>query len=139
MWIDTSDLHSNNLRIDTVNKTARQGGRIALLHRKEYITTGLETNLQLDTIKHGAWSTTIRSRKLTLVGIYHPPIASSAGDTDTRFLEEVGQLIQFLKTNHTNLVLLGDFNIHDQDTENPDSLVYNDIMEALGLQQHINK
>ena len=57
----------------------------------------------------------------------------------TGFLEEVSQLIQFLITNHTKLVLLGDFNIHAQDIENPDSLVYNDTMEALRLQQHIDK
>ena len=42
-------------------------------------------------------------------------------------------------TNYTNLVLLGDFNIHTQDTENPDSITYNDMMEVLGLQQHIDK
>ena len=42
-------------------------------------------------------------------------------------------------TNYTNLVLLGDFNIHTQDTENPDSITYNDMVEALGLQQHIDK
>ena len=34
---------------------------------------------------------------------------------------------------------MGDFNIHTQDIENPDSLIYNNTMEALGLQQHINK
>ena len=75
-WIDTSDLHSNNLRIDMVHRTARQGGGKALLHRKEYITTRLETNLQLNTVEHGVWSTTIGNKKLTLVGIYHPPIGS---------------------------------------------------------------
>ena len=42
-------------------------------------------------------------------------------------------------TNYTNLVLLGDFNIHTQDMENPDSTTYNDTMEALGLLQHIDK
>ena len=42
-------------------------------------------------------------------------------------------------TNYTNLVLLGDFNIHIQDTENPDSITYNDTMEVLGLLQHIDK
>ena len=110
--IDTCNLHNNHLRIDTVNRIARQGGEIALLHRKEYITTRLETSLQLDTIKHGVWSTTIRNRKLILVGIYNPPIGSSTGNTHTRFLEEVSQLIQFLITNQTNLVLLGNINIH---------------------------
>ena len=64
---------------------------------------------------------------------------SSIGNTHTRFLGEVSQLIQFQITNHTNVVLLVDFNVHAQDIENPDSLVYNDIMEGLGLQQQINK
>ena len=137
--IDTNEVHNNNLRIDKINRTSKQGSGIALLHRKEHITTRLETNLQLHTINHGVWSTTIRNRKLTLVGIYHPPIGSSTGYTHTRFLEEVSQLIQFLITNHTNLVLLGDFNIHAQDIENPDLLVYNDTMETLRLQQHIHK
>ena len=31
------------------------------------------------------------------------------------------------------------FNIHAQDTENPDSVIYNDTMEALGLKQLIYK
>ena len=56
-----------------------------------------------------------------------------------KFLDEVSKLTQLLMTNYTNLVLLGDFNIHTQDTENPDSIIYNDTMEALGLQQHIDK
>ena len=132
-WVDTSDLNNNNLRLDTVNRTKRQGGGIALLHKKEYNTTKLETNLQLDTIEHKVWSTTIRNKKLTLAGIYHPPIGSSKGNTHTKFLDEVSKLTQLLMTNYTNLVLLGDFNIHTQDTENPDSITYNDMMEALGL------
>ena len=106
---------------------------------KEYITTRLETNLQLDTIKPGVSSTTIRNKKLPLVGIYHPPIGSHRNNTHIRFLEEVSQLIQCLITNHTNLVLLGDYNIHTQDIENPNSLIFNDTMEALRLQQHIDK
>ena len=136
-WIDTSDFHNNNLRIDMV--TVRQGVGIELQHKKEYVTARLETNLQLDTIEHGVWSTTIRNKRLTLVGVYHPPIGSSTGKRYAKFLEEGSQLIQYLITNHTNLILLGDFNIHIQDIENPDSLIYNNTMEALGLQQHINE
>ena len=47
-WVSTSDLNNNNLRLDTVNKNNKQGGGIALLHKKEYNTTKLETGLQLD-------------------------------------------------------------------------------------------
>ena len=41
--------------------------------------------------------------------------------------------------NYRNVILLGDFNIHTQDTENPDSIIYNNTMEDLGLKQHIDK
>ena len=61
------------------------------------------------------------------------------GNTHTRFLDEVSKLIQLLMTNYTNLVLLGDFNIHTQDTESPNSITCNDMMEALGLHWHIDK
>ena len=133
-WVKASDLNNNNLRLDIVNRTKRQEGGIALLHKKEYNTTKLETNLQLDTIEHRVWSTTIRNKKLTLSSIYHPPIGLSKGNTHAKFLDEVSKLTQLLMTNYTNLVLLGDFNIHTQDTLNSDSIIYNDMMEALGLQ-----
>ena len=89
----------------------------------------LETNLQLDTIEHGMWSTTIRNS----------PIGSSKGNTHAKCLDGASKLTQLLMTMYTNLVLLGNFNIHTQDTENPDSIIYNDMMEALGLQQYIDK
>ena len=52
-WIDTSNLLNNNLRIDMVNRTARQEGGIALRQKKEYMTVRLEPNLQLETIEQG--------------------------------------------------------------------------------------
>ena len=70
-WVSTSDLNNDNLRLDTVNRNNKQGGGIALLHKKEYNTTKLETGLQLDMIEHGVWSTTVKNKKLTLAGIYH--------------------------------------------------------------------
>ena len=114
--VNTSDLNNNNLRLDTGNRTERQGGGIALLHKKEYNTMKLEINLQLDTLEHGVWSTTIRNKKLTLTGVYHPPIGSSKGNTHTKFLDEgnthakfldeVSKLTQLLITNYTNVILL---------------------------------
>ena len=91
-WINKSDLNNNNLRIDTVSRTTREGGGIALLNRNEY-NTRFKTNLQLDTIGCGVWSTTVRNKKLTLAGIYHPPIGLSKGNMHAMFLNEVSKLI----------------------------------------------
>ena len=138
-WESTSNLNNDNLRLDTVNRNNKQGGGIALLHKKEYNTTKLETGLQLDTIEHGVWSTTVKNKKLTLAGIYHLPIGSSKNNTHTKFLDKVSKLTQLLITNYINLVLLGDFNIHTQDYENTDSITYNNKMKAIGLTRHIEK
>ena len=73
-------------------------------------------------------------RTVTVLVIYHPP-----GNTPTRLLDEVSQLVQYYMTNHKNLVMLGDFNVAVQDLNNPDSLAFFDTMEALGQVQHIEK
>ena len=56
------------------------------------------------------------------IGIYHPSIGTMAGNTHTKFLDEVSQLVQYFITNHQNLVLLCDVNIHTQDLTHPDLL-----------------
>ena len=56
-----------------------------------------------------------------------------AGNTHKTFLDELSQLVQYFITNHQNLVLLSDYNIHTQYPTNPNLLEYNDTMEALEL------
>ena len=53
-----------------------------------------------------------------------------------RFLDQACELVQYLFTNHKNLVLLGDFNIHVNKLDNQDTQACLDTMEALGLVQH---
>ena len=83
------------------------------------------------------WRAQLGKQAITILVIYHPPIGN-AGNTHTRFLDQVSELLQYSITNHKNLVILGDFNIAVQDLGNSDSQTYKDTMEALGLTQHIN-
>ena len=82
------------------------------------------------------WRAQLGKQIITILVIYHPPIGN-AGNTHTRFLDQVSELLQYSITNHKNLVVLGDFNIAIQDLGNLDSQTYKDTMEALGLTQHI--
>ena len=52
------------------------------------------------------------------------------------FLDEVTELLMALIPKYKNIMLLGDFNMHIEDTSNPD-IIFNDTMEALGLIQHV--
>ena len=137
-WIATSRLDNNEYQLQTVNWSTRQGW-VALLHKRQYKTTRIENSPLFNTIGYSAWVTTVRNRKITLLGVYHLPIGSTPGNTYVKCLDEVSQLVQYFITNHENLVLLGDFNIHVQDWANPDSIVNNDTMEAMGLIQCITE
>ena len=39
---------------------------------------------------------------------------------------------------HRNILIFGDFNIHINNKDDPDAKVFSDVMEALGLNKHIN-
>ena len=52
------------------------------------------------------------------------------------FLDEVTDLLTALIPKY-NISLLGDFNIHTEDTSNPYNIIFDDTMEALGLTQHV--
>ena len=120
VWVASSLLESYELSFQTHNRQNKRGGGLGLLHRKEYQVTKLDSHLQLDTIEHAMWRAQLGKQAITILVIYHPPIGN-AGNTHTRFLDQVSELLQYSITNHKNLVILEDFNIAIQDLGNPDS------------------
>ena len=137
-WVATSSLATEEYRIQTINRQGKQGGGVALLHKTRYQVTRDHNAPQLDLLENGIWSTRVRNRILTTAGLYHPPLGNTR-NTPARFLDQVSELVQYLFTNHKNLVLLGDFNIHVNRLDNQDTQAYIDTMEALGLVQHIDQ
>ena len=137
-WVATSSLATDKYRIQTINRQGKQGGGVALLHKNRYQVTRDHNAPQLDLLEYGIWSTRVRNKILTIAGLYHPPLGNTR-NTPARFLDQVSELVQYLFTNHKNLVLLGDFNVHVNRLDNQDTQAYIDTMEALGLVQHINQ
>ena len=122
-------MDTGDYRIQTINRQGKQGGRVILLYKDRYQVTRGYNAPQLDLLEYGIWPTRVRNKTLTIVGIYHPPLGSTR-NTPARFLDQVSELVQYLFTNHKNLVLLGGFNIHINKL---------DTMEVLGLVQHIDQ
>ena len=89
-WIATRTLDNNEYQLQTINGFTRQGGGgVTLLHKREYQTTRIENSPLFDTTEYGAWATTAKNRKITLLGVYHPPIASTPGNAHIKFLDDV--------------------------------------------------
>ena len=133
-WVQTSGLQDEEHSFHMQNRQGRKGGGLGLQHRREYQATRIDHDNNYTTLEQAGWSLQIGDKILTMLLIYHPP-----GNTHTRLLDEVSQLVQYYMTNHKNLVILGDFNVAVQDLNNPDSLAFYNTMEALGLVQHIDK
>ena len=98
--VATSGLDNEEYRIDTVNYHTKKGGGVALLHKKEYRATRIQNSEKFKTIEYGAWETTIKNIRITIIGIYHPPIGKTTSNTCINSLEEVSQLVQYFITYH---------------------------------------
>ena len=76
---------------------------------------------------------------LTIVGEYRPQYAVRNGNTVTKFLDEFTQWMVDMKTNHSNIILMGDLNIHIEDEDDAEVTTFLDTIEALGLEQWVDE
>ena len=53
------------------------------------------------------------------------------------FIDEITDLLTDTVPKYPNLIILGDFNISTEKVTSPDTVIFNDTMAALGLQQHV--
>ena len=80
----------------------------------------------------------IGNHTLNLLGIYHPPYLSGQSITNSMFLDDLtGHPTEWMSS-FKNIFIGRDFNIHIDDINVPKAPIFNDTMEALGLQQHVD-
>ena len=53
------------------------------------------------------------------------------------FLDDFAELLEEVLVNYGNIVCMGDFNMHIDNTDNPDAQVFLDMITALGLENHV--
>ena len=70
--------------------------------------------------------------------VYHPPYSERAPITNAMFLDEVTDFLATFLVEHNNIIIAGDFNIHINNTNNPEAQIFLDPMEALGFDNHVN-
>ena len=88
------------------------------------------------TLEFAKWKIEIHHTKLTILAIYRPPYSSRNQHTIQAFLDEFTEWIGDHLKDDENLIFTGDFNIHINKND-PDAQTFIDIIEALGLTQHV--
>ena len=70
--------------------------------------------------------------------IYRPPPSKANHLNSALFYEEFGTLTEHLVVSPGNLLIVGDFNYHMDDTRSLDTVKFNKVLELFSLVQHVN-
>ena len=135
----SSPLKTDGLKIYVKYRIANKGGGIALVSREKYKVSAL-TLAELDMFEAQVWTVGVcRDTILTIIGVYRPSYSVRNGNMVTKFLDEFTPWIVDMITNHFNIILIRDFNIHVRDEGDTEVMTFLDTIVALGLEQWVNK
>ena len=91
-----------------------------------------------DSFEHGIWIVKHPGITLTICGIYRLPPSAPKKLTINQFLDEFTEFTADVITQHTNPIFIGDFNVHANNLNNPDTEIFIDTMSAFGLHQQVD-
>ena len=77
----------------------------------------------------------MKKKNITVTGIYHPPPKNAI--TNRMFIDNVTDHLITLLSTATNNIILGDFNMHINDSNSNDACTFIDTFIALDLTQHV--
>ena len=70
--------------------------------------------------------------------IYRPPPSRKNQLNNTLFFEEFSKLMEQLIILPGNLLIVGGFNYHVDNTTDPETIKFNKILKMFNVQQHVN-
>ena len=111
-WLHQFDLIQLGHAISAQNRPSRGGG-IALLYKDDIKVKKIEAQ-HLCTIEYAIWQVSLKNKTTAIHGIYHPP--PKQDQTNVTFLDEITELLTSKLPNMENAIILGDFNMHIEDT-----------------------
>ena len=136
-WVAASECNKNGYKLDTVNRNNRRGGGIGLIYQETIKVVKCKSK-KTQTFEHTICSIKANDTTSTVLVVYHPPYSDKAPITNAMFLDEVTDFLATFLVEHNNIIITGDFNIHVNDTNDPEAQIFLDTMVALGMDNHVN-
>ena len=126
----------DNHEILNINRQDKRVAGIALLYSNEYKIKTV-THIKYNRFESRIWNIQSGSTHCTLQAVYHPPVGAQQGITNSIFINYLTELLTEVVSNHSNLIILGDINIHLNKLEDTDAKDLCHILEAFNITQHI--
>ena len=136
-WVKCTVLNNDNLNLANVNRIGRKGGGIALVYCNHLKVRHLE-DANWMSFEYAIWGLQHKGTKMTIIAIYRPPYSTMNQATIQYFFEEFTNWMATKSNEYSNIIVPGNFNIHINNDQGAHANRFKDIMEALGLQQHVS-
>ena len=120
IWVQGSEFHRHNYKIDECHRKGRKGGGLALVAKQNLKVKREEHRITAE-LEYAKWKVTSSNSLLNILGVYRPPDSSIP-----RFLDIFIELLVDIVTSNMNLVVLGNFNIHVNDIDDPNAGIFLD-------------
>ena len=116
----------------------RRGGGTALIFRGSLNVQKVAAN-DLRSFEYLELIVSSGTSNFRLVIIYRPPYWPSHPVTTSTFIADFADYLETLILSTEPLVFSGDFNVHVDDLTNPDATRLLDLLDSMGLRQHVNQ
>ena len=122
--------------MDAVNRKNRKGGGLAIIH-KNNIKVKRRRAGATRSFEYALWTVCLKSVSLSVLAIYRPPYSEVHRVSIKSFCDEIGDFLVDVSLHNNNLIVMGDLNIYIDDQEDTVAKGFLEIMEALGMSQHV--
>ena len=113
-----------------------RGGGVGMLLKKN-IRMKTQSQTQFTSFEYIDVIVKCSDTSTRMVIIYRPPPSKKNQLNNTLFFEEFSKLMEPLIISPGNLLIVGDFNYHMDNTTNPETIKFNKILALFNLQQHV--
>ena len=133
-----SSLNTGIWKLENVNRCNRSGGVLALVYNKGKFITKLIYDHQDDIIEMAVWKVKGGITDFHMIVVYRPPTSNIHLATNQQFIDKFAQIATEMSTNFPNPIIMGDFNLHVNNTMDNDSQQFLDTLDVLGFHQHVH-
>ncbi|XP_072022447.1 uncharacterized protein [Amphiura filiformis] len=124
-----------NFKLHHVPRTFKRAGGVGVLIR-DGVSFNINDSPTYKAFEHMDVTVQSNSTSMRLVVIYRPPENSENQLTFRMFLDDFSTLLESLVVIQ-NLLIIGDLNVHVDDTDDREAALFSNLLELSGLQQHI--
>ena len=136
VWLQASEFHKDGHEISNISRQDKRIEGIALLYSTKKNKIKTVAHKKYHSFESGVWLIQFGSTHYTILGVYHLLVGTQQGITNSIFIDALTELLMEIVSNHNNIIILGDINIHLNDPEGTDAEALCDIFEAFNIMQH---